>query len=263
MPDPNPNPAPPADPNPPAPPAPPPGPIITMTEDEKKAYDARLIARARYDLEKKLGVTEKDVEELATLRQERQARELKEKAERGQFESALEQQRTILTKEKDDAVKGTQGERDRFRDRLEDVTIKATLVGEAARLNAYDPDETFSLLRHRVRLNPETLEAEVLMEDGKTPAIGAGGKAMTPAELVKSFLDKKPHLVKSQQPGGGGGMKGGAAQVTGDTSPIAELEGKIAAASKRYQETQDTRYLTEKQNLSNELARLKAKGAAA
>ncbi len=167
-----------------------------------QTVEARL-RKARQEWEKRsAGGSPEEREELERLRAAQKKREEEEAIKKGEYER-LVQSAKDETARKQQAWEKERGELlgDLKRDRCD-----GTIISAAAKFGAYNPAQVAKLLNDRVILD-DARQVVVLGEDGK-PAYKAGNP-LTPEELVRSFLDDNPHLVKASNPQGGSGAKGG------------------------------------------------------
>lgn len=180
-------------------------------------------------------------DELAALKAERAERAkadeaAKQKAaiERGDFEKARE---GIIKSAQDEIAAKYEPELQKERERVKALEGKfkravRTEIIAAAGSKAYNPAQVADLLEgRRVRLGSD-LEIEVLDEKGE-PAL-VGGRPMTVQQLVDSYLDANPNLIKSAG-GQGGGASGGASTKGATTDEIKALEAAVEDARKAYE----------------------------
>lgn len=168
-------------------------------------------------------------------KREQEEKERKRLEERGEFEKLL----ALEKKNYEDHLKKVEEEKQKYaqdlettRKRIEETRVDSALLAEAAKL-AFDPDDVVALIKrkHRVAVDPATDRITI-----------DGDPTTSPEEIVRAFLNQKPHLAKSQFSGKAGA--GSAAQPPSapftftmenlrDPKFIAEHESEIRDALKR------------------------------
>lgn len=173
-------------------------------KDLDDAIQRRLAREAKKQEEletqlKELAAYRQQVEDEKKKREEElAAKELERAKEKGEFEKVLklsEEQYDAKVKAKAEEIAKVQAERDAFRTELEKTKIDTALYAEASKL-AVDPNDVVALIKgaHQISL------------DSKTHQIVVDGDSETSLEqVVRSFLDKKPHLARSDYAGTSGG----------------------------------------------------------
>ena len=161
----------------------------TQAEATPKSYSQdevdNMMARMKGSLERKLlkpyeGLG--DPQELKSLREAEEKRQIDEQVKRGEFEKTLQE----LASKKDDEIK----RRDVI---IEDYKVKKPLLNSAAKFKSVNPEQVQALLRSQVRLG-ETGEAEVLDSNGAV-RYDDSGNPLRVETLVEEFLTKNPHFV--------------------------------------------------------------------
>ena len=242
---------------PPAPPAPPADYTVTMTKAELDTLIKGRIDSAVAAATKKAPSPEA-LAELETLRNEKRQREQDELAKKGQYEAALKSQEDSIRKEYEPKLTAAEQRAKDVQTKLEDKVVGLAVSDAAGKLNAVNPEQVRRLLASDVRMN-EQFEAIVVDAAGNQRFVA--GKAMTPEQLVKEFLDANPHLVRSTA-GAGGGAGGGRSVTSGDGSAIAAAEAKVKALAEEATRSGTPRALVAHEQAVKELNKLKA-GAAA
>ncbi len=130
-------------------------------------------------------------------KREQEEKERKRLEERGEFEKLLQIEKKNYEehlKKLEEQNAKIKAEADAEKKLREEARIDSALLTEAAKL-AFDPDDVVALIKrkHRVVVDPSTDRITV---DGDT--------ATTPEQLVREFLNQKPHLAKSQFSGKAG-----------------------------------------------------------
>lgn len=161
----------------------------TQAEATTKSYSQEevdnMMARMKGSLERKLlkpyeGLG--DPQELKSLREAEEKRQIDEQVKRGEFEKTLKE----LASKKDDEIK----RRDVI---IEDYKVNTPLLNSAAKFKSVNPEQVQALLRSQVRLG-ETGEAEVLDSSGAV-RYDDSGNPLKVETLVEEFLTKNPHFV--------------------------------------------------------------------
>jgi hypothetical protein len=235
---------------------------VSMTQAELEALISGRVAAAVKQVEKKSGggTSDEERKELDALRKEREARDLKDKEARGQYDAALKSQEESIRKEYEPKLTEAQESAKKLRERLLEKTIGVEVVNAAAKFNAVNPERVKRLLSHPGEpigyIKPGE-DDEPIVVDAQNNQRFVNGKPMTPEQLVKEYLDGNPNEVKSNA--GDGGGAGDGKSKGGDASPIAELEAEITDLEKKYQTTRDIRLLTTIGQKNAKLRELKAK----
>jgi hypothetical protein len=160
----------------------------TENQATSKTYSQQevdnMMARMKGSLEKKLlkpyeGLG--DPEELRSLRQEAEKRQVEGQIKRGEFEKTLQE----LAAKKDAEIQ----KRDSI---IKEYKIHTPIVSAAAKYHAVNADQVKALVATNVRLNAEG-DVEVVDAKGSVRYTDAG----TPIgvdDLVREFLDSNPHF---------------------------------------------------------------------
>lgn len=131
-----------------------------------------------------------DVDRYRQLLQEQEAKEQEEQVKRGEFEKILKS-----TVEKKDA------QLQQLQNELQSIKVDGSLLNAASANKAINPKQVVKLLKEQIRLTP-TGEVEVVDDNGSV-RYNDSGEAMTPEQLVKTFLNENPHFVSAGPSGAG------------------------------------------------------------
>jgi hypothetical protein len=123
-------------------------------------------------------------DELRAIKEQFEARKFEEQKSRGDVDAIV---REIAAKKDAEIAK-----RDQI---IAQYRVESPLTEAAARYKAVAPDQVRSLLRDRVRVNPEG-EVEVVVERGQV-RYADNGEPMRVDDLVRTFLDTNPHFVSA------------------------------------------------------------------
>jgi hypothetical protein len=199
-----------------------------LQDDIDQIIEARL-ARDRRSRQSDEGVTAKEREELARLRQAETERERREAEAKGNYEKALQSVKDeFATREKD-----WSGRHSSVVDELKTERISNQIIAAAAKHRAIDPQDIVTLLRHRVRLD-DKYAAQVLDEQGEPWFVA--GKPAGIDRLVEEFLAKRPQYV---QPSGAQGTAGEGGKSTSDRGGASDgLDSEVAALKKAWDEAE-------------------------
>ena len=162
-----------------------------------------------------------DPDEARKLLEEKEARELEMKKERGEFDKVLKE-----TVSKKDAIIQQQ------KAELKAVRIDDELLKEASNQQAVKPQQVVNLLKSKVQLS-EDGKAEIIGENN-VPMFNDKAEPLTIKEYVGQFLDDNPHF-KVATPSGAGSKS----SVGGDTPKplnLAELNMNNPEDKARYME---------------------------
>lgn len=190
---------------------------LELTQKELDDLISSRLARERAIWERKTGGSADERDELERLRKAEKDRAEAEALKKGEFER-------VTTSLKDEHAKKEQGwqkERSDLVGEIRKDRCEGAIIAAAAEFNAYSPAQVAKLLSDRVDLD-EARQVTVLGEDGK-PVYKAGA-LLSVKELVKTFLDGNPHLVKATQTQGGSGSKGGASTTGTGAGPQTDLD---------------------------------------
>jgi len=151
----------------------------TYTQDEFNKHMAGL--KRKYEKQfAELG----DIEELKQLKANAEQQKQEAALKRGEFDKIMQE---LASKKDADIAK-----RDAI---IKDYKINTPLLSAAAKFNAVQVDQVKALLNNQVRLNEEG-DVEVVDVEGKVKYTDSGSPYSVD-DLVKDFLDKNPHFVRS------------------------------------------------------------------
>lgn len=176
----------------------------TLTQEEFEDALKKRLAREdkkREELETQLKELSEFRTQVETEKKKREddlaAKELERATEKGEYEKVIklkEEQYETNLKARAEALAKIEAERNTLRAELEKTKIDNALYAEASKL-AVDPADVVQLIKaaHQIALDP------------KTQGILVDGDSDTSLEqIVRAFLDKKPHLAKSDYAGKSG-----------------------------------------------------------
>lgn len=146
------------------------------------------LARERAKIYKELGTD--NLDEVKSLLQERENKELDEKKKRGEFEDILKEQASKYQSE----IQKLQGD-------LKNIKINDALLSSASKNKAINPQQVVELLKGKVQLNEEG-QVEVLAENG-SPRYNKDGNLYSVEEYVSEFLTQNPHFQMATPSGSG------------------------------------------------------------
>jgi hypothetical protein len=234
-------------------PADPPADVVTMTQAELDALIKGRVGAAVAQATKKAPSADA-LAELEALRKEKAASALKDLEAKGQYDAALKSQEESLRKEYEPKLTAAEQKAQTLQTKLEERVIGLSVSDAAGKMNAVNPEQVRRLLAAEFKMN-DSFEPLVFGEDGSQRFVA--GKAMTPEQRVKEFLDQNPHLVRSTA-GPGGGAGGGRTTTTGDTSALVEAQAKVKAAEAEALKTGAPRALAVHAQAVRDLQRLQA-----
>lgn len=177
-----------------------------LTQEEINNMIESRVARERAKFEKKYSGV--DVDHYKTLVEAEEARKQQELEKRGEYEKLL----------KDQAEKFN-SKIHSYEQELHSIKVDGTLLNEASRLKAVNPEQVASLLKKNLKLN-EAGGVDVVDEKGQV-RYDDNGNPYQVSQLVDSFLQANPHF-KSAGPQGTGtqGAVGRQASVTTDLDQL-------------------------------------------
>jgi len=177
-----------------------------LTQDEINNMIEARVARERAKFEKKYSGI--DVDHYKSLVEAEEAKKQEELEKRGEYERLLrEQAEKFNTKIQS------------YEQQLHTVKVDGTLLNEASRLKAVNPEQVASLLRQNLKLN-EAGGVDVVDDKGQV-RYDDNGNPLQVSELVDTFLQANPHF-KSAGPQGTGtqGAVGRQASVNTDLDQL-------------------------------------------
>lgn len=177
-----------------------------LTQEEINNMIESRVARERAKFEKKYSGV--DVDHYKTLVEAEEAKKQQELEKRGEYERLLQEQAEKFNSK----IKTYEQE-------LHTVKVDGTLLNEASRLKAVNPEQVASLLKKNLKLN-EAGGVDVVDDKGQV-RYDDNGQPLTVSTLVDTFLQANPHF-KSAGPQGTGtqGAVGRQASVTTDLDQL-------------------------------------------
>ena len=146
------------------------------------------LARERRKIYKELGT--EDLNTAKSALQEKEAKELEIKKQRGEFDDIIKQQ-----------ADKSNSEIANLKKQLEQIKVNDSLLSSASRHKANVPDQVVQLLKSNVKLNDEG-KVEILAEN-QQPRYNTKGELLSVDEFVQEFLTQNPHF-QSATPSGSG-----------------------------------------------------------
>ena len=146
------------------------------------------LARERRKIYKELGT--EDLNTAKSALQEKEAKELEIKKQRGEFDDIIKQQ-----------ADKSNSEIANLKTQLEQIKVNDSLLSSASRHKANVPDQVVQLLKSNVKLNDEG-KVEILAEN-QQPRYNTKGELLSVDEYVQEFLTQNPHF-QSATPSGSG-----------------------------------------------------------
>ena len=146
------------------------------------------LARERRKIYKELGTEDLNVAKSAL--QEKEAKELEIKKQRGEFDDIIKQQ-----------ADKSNSEIANLKKQLEQIKVNDSLLSSASKHKANVPDQVVQLLKSNVKLNDEG-KVEILAEN-QQPRYNTKGELLSVDEYVQEFLTQNPHF-QSATPSGSG-----------------------------------------------------------
>jgi hypothetical protein len=177
-----------------------------LTQDEINNMIEARVARERAKFEKKYSGI--DVDHYKSLVEAEEAKKQEELEKRGEYEKLLrEQAEKFNTKIQS------------YEKELHSVKVDGTLLNEASRLKAVNPEQVASLLRQNLKLN-EAGGVDVVDDKGQV-RYDDNGNPLQVSQLVDTFLQANPHF-KTAGPQGTGtqGAVGRQASVNTDLDQL-------------------------------------------
>ena len=193
-------------------------PSFTAEQVEEKIKER--LARERRKIYKELGTEDLNIAKSAL--QEKEAKELEIKKQRGEFDDIIKQQA-----DKSNAEIKT------LKTQLEQIKINDSLLSSASKHKANVPDQVVSLLKNKVKLNDEG-KVEILAENNQ-PRYNTKGELLSVDEYVQEFLTQNPHF-QSATPSGSGSQGNVDRLNANKPFNIADLDMTNPEDRKRYAE---------------------------
>ena len=148
------------------------------------------LARERRKIYKELGTEDLNVAKSAL--EEKEAKELEIKKQRGEFDEIMKTQ-----------ADKSNSEIANLKKQLEQITVNDSLLSSASKHKANVPDQVVQLLKSNVKLNDEG-KVEILAENNQ-PRYNTKGELLSVDEYVQEFLTQNPHF-QSATPSGSGSI---------------------------------------------------------
>ena len=146
------------------------------------------LARERRKIYKELGT--EDLNTAKSALQEKEAKELEIKKQRGEFDDIIKQQ-----------ADKSNSEIANLKKQLQQIKVNDSLLSSASKHKANVPDQVVQLLKSNVKLNDEG-KVEILAEN-QQPRYNTKGELLSVDEYVQEFLTQNPHF-QSATPSGSG-----------------------------------------------------------
>ena len=178
------------------------------------------LARERRKIYKELGT--EDLNTAKSALQEKEAKELEIKKQRGEFDDIIKQQ-----------ADKSNSEIANLKKQLEQIKVNDSLLSSASRHKANVPDQVVQLLKSNVKLNDEG-KVEILAEN-QQPRYNTKGELLSVDEFVQEFLTQNPHF-QSATPSGSGSQGNVDRLNANKPFNIADLDMTNPEDRKRYAE---------------------------
>jgi len=178
------------------------------------------LARERRKIYKELGT--EDLNTAKSALQEKEAKELEIKKQRGEFDDIIKQQ-----------AEKSNSEISNLKKQLEQIKVNDSLLSSASRHKANVPDQVVQLLKSNVKLNDEG-KVEILAEN-QQPRYNTKGELLSVDEFVQEFLTQNPHF-QSATPSGSGSQGNVDRLNANKPFNIADLDMTNPEDRKRYAE---------------------------
>ncbi len=178
------------------------------------------LARERRKIYKELGT--EDLNTAKSALQEKEAKELEIKKQRGEFDDIIKQQ-----------ADKSNSEIANLKKQLEQIKVNDSLLSSASRHKANVPDQVVQLLKSNVKLNDEG-KVEILAEN-QQPRYNTKGELLSVDEFVQEFLTQNPHF-QSATPSGSGSQGNVDRLNANKPFNIADLDMTKPEDRKRYAE---------------------------
>ena len=178
------------------------------------------LARERRKIYKELGT--EDLNTAKSALQEKEAKELEIKKQRGEFDEIMKTQ-----------ADKSNSEISNLKKQLEQIKVNDSLLSSASRYKANVPDQVVQLLKSQVKLNDEG-KVEILAEN-QQPRYNTKGELLSVDEFVQEFLTQNPHF-QSATPSGSGSQGNVDRLNANKPFNIADLDMTNPEDRKRYAE---------------------------
>ena len=178
------------------------------------------LARERRKIFKELGTEDLNVAKSAL--EEKEAKELEIKKQRGEFDEIIKTQ-----------ADKSNSEIANLKKQLEQIKVNDSLLSSASKHKANVPDQVVQLLKSNVKLNDEG-KVEILAEN-QQPRYNTKGELLSVDEYVQEFLTQNPHF-QSATPSGSGSIGNVDRLNANKPFNIADLDMTNPEDRKRYAE---------------------------
>jgi len=178
------------------------------------------LARERRKIFKELGTEDLNVAKSAL--EEKEAKELEIKKQRGEFDEIIKTQ-----------ADKSNSEIANLKKQLEQIKVNDSLLSSASKHKANVPDQVVQLLKSNVKLNDEG-KVEILAEN-QQPRYNTKGELLSVDEYVQEFLTQNPHF-QSATPSGSGSQGNVDRLNANKPFNIADLDMTNPEDRKRYAE---------------------------
>jgi len=178
------------------------------------------LARERRKIYKELGT--EDLNTAKSALQEKEAKELEIKKQRGEFDEIMKTQ-----------ADKSNSEISNLKKQLEQIKVNDSLLSSASKHKANVPDQVVQLLKSQVKLNDEG-KVEILAEN-QQPRYNTKGELLSVDEFVQEFLTQNPHF-QSATPSGSGSQGNVDRLNANKPFNIADLDMTNPEDRKRYAE---------------------------
>ena len=178
------------------------------------------LARERRKIFKELGTEDLNVAKSAL--EEKEAKELEIKKQRGEFDEIIKTQ-----------ADKSNSEIANLKKQLEQIKVNDSLLSSASKHKANVPDQVVQLLKSNVKLNDEG-KVEILAEN-QQPRYNTKGELLSVDEYVQEFLTQNPHF-QSATPSGSGSTGNVDRLNANKPFNIADLDMTNPEVRKRYAE---------------------------
>ena len=174
-----------------------------FTQEQLDRIVADRLARERGKWEKQYeGVDPNRYRELA---QEEENRRIEAMKKREEFDAILKE--TVSSKDK---------QLETLRNEIHSIKVEGSLLNEASRNSAVNPNQVVQLLRSNVKLN-EAGNVEIVDDQGQV-RYKESGDPFSVEDLVSDFLNANPHFVNANSSGSG---------MSNKTQPLADTNLRL------------------------------------
>lgn len=197
--------------------------VSTLTQEQVDRIVAERVAREKSKFEKKYSGV--DLDHYKSLVEQEEQRKQQELEKRGEYEQLLKSQAEKFNMK----IKAYESE-------LHSIKVDGTLLQEASKSKAVNPQQVVSLLKGSLKLN-ESGGVDVVDASG-TVRYDDNGNPLSVSTLVNEFLTANPHF-RSAGPQGTG-TQGAVGRQTGVNIDVNKLDMKNPEHRKQYAEWRRT-----------------------